>query len=161
MRSRWLAVAATLALTTLASPEARAQQRGYFSRLNTYTINVGAANLGAAPGALSGPNFAAGSLPGGANGSFMVGSMMGGYSMPSAYSGAGGYAMPSGYAGYPPNAAWQGYQSGVPTGAMFYPGYRGYRGYAYLSYGRGRTFGAYPPRFYPTYQPRPFGRFDR
>ena len=46
---------------------------------------------------------------------------------------------------------------GVPV----YGGYGGYSPYGYRVYGRGRTFGSYQPRFYPSYQPRRFGMFDR
>ena len=66
-----------------------------------------------------------------------------------------GYGYGGGYYGAAPYAA--GPVGGVPV----YAGYRGYGPYGYRAYGRGRTFGAYQPRFYPTYQPRRFGMFDR
>jgi hypothetical protein len=50
---------------------------------------------------------------------------------------------------------------GAGGGVPVYAGYRGYSPYGYRVYGRGRTFGSYQPRFYPTYQPRRFGMFDR
>jgi hypothetical protein len=49
----------------------------------------------------------------------------------------------------------------IGGGVPVYGGYGGYAPYGYRVYGRGRTFGAYQPRFYPSYQPRRFGMFDR
>lgn len=152
MMARGVAIAAAFT-AALACGEARAQAYGYVSGPNSYTIIPGATGT-----------YNPGSIAGISNGpSFMVGSSIASYNLPGAYPGYGGYLPYAGgaygaYGGYFP----QGYYGGIGMpGSVLYPGYQGYRGYGFLSYGRGRTFGAYPPRYYPTYQPRPFGRFDR
>lgn len=84
------------------------------------------------------------------------GAFWGGGLAPAYYS--GGYAYGGSYLG---GGAWQGFGPPLAVRASIYPGYRGHVSYGYRAIGRGRTFGAYPPRFYPIYQPRPYGMFDR
>ena len=72
------------------------------------------------------------------------------------YSGGYGYPSPY-YAG----GAWQGFGPPLLSRPPYYAGYRGHIPYSYRAFGRGRTFGAYQPRFYEIYQPRPYGMFDR
>lgn len=86
-------------------------------------------------------------------GSLMIGS---GLTVPGYYPGAYGYQSP-----YYGGGAWNGFGPPLVLPAPVYAGYRGHISYGYRSFGRGRTFGAYQPRFYPVYQPRPYGMFDR
>ncbi|HVX63438.1 MAG TPA: hypothetical protein VHC19_22650 [Pirellulales bacterium] len=156
MRMQCLAaVAATTAWMTCSEAHA---QLGYVSGPNSYTIErtlPGASPTGSAVG-----NYPVGAAtvpsPGGDLTYGATG--YGGYFGAPRF-GIAGYGGTT-FGGYAPWAG-SGYGYGYNPGTSFYAGYRGYRGYGYLGYGRGRTFGAYPPRFYRSYQPRPFGRFDR
>lgn len=157
MRMQCLAVVAAMA-TWLTCSQAQAQL-GYVSGPNSYTIER--TLPGAAP---SGGNYPVGAVtvpsPGGDityGPPGYAGYIGGAFGAPRF--GLAGYGGPT-FGGYAPWLGY-GYGYGYAPGTSFNAGYRGYRGYGYFGYGRGRTFGAYPPRFYRSYQPRPFGRFDR
>ena len=75
---------------------------------------------------------------------------------PSYYFGGYGYPSP-----YYQGGAWQGFGPPLVARAPAYAAYRGHVPYGYRAFGRGRTFGAYQPRFYEIYQPRTYGMFDR
>ena len=94
--------------------------------------------------------------PGYGGGSYAIGGGVPAPPIQGYYNGGYGYSSPY-YAG----GAWQGFGPPVVARSPVYAGYRGHIPYGYRAYGRGRTFGAYQPRFYEIYQPRPYGMFDR